>query len=203
MASPHVCGAVALVLQDDPSLSAAAVQRRLQAQASRGVVTDARSEKNYLLYSGSDLNPTMSPTTSPAPTTSAMPSPAPTEWRALDLEDGVPSEPLTLTFQNEKFYRLTGADDEVTCTLNGDNGDADLYVSAGNVPSRGYYDCSSTSAGSIESCTVNQSGEENDIFVLAYAYSSFTDVVVTCSVGTLCPCQFWQIFCRLVNDCLF
>lgn len=77
MASPHVAGAAALILEADPSSTPAAVARQLTDSATRSVVSDAGSgSPNLLLYIGRvepDTTPTtlITPTTAPAPPASA------------------------------------------------------------------------------------------------------------------------------------
>ena len=50
MASPHVAGAAALYLQGSPSASPQQVRDGLYALTTKGVVTDAQSANNHLLF---------------------------------------------------------------------------------------------------------------------------------------------------------
>lgn len=52
MASPHVAGAAALVLQANPGASPAQVENSLESSASTGMVADAQGSANLLLYTG-------------------------------------------------------------------------------------------------------------------------------------------------------
>lgn len=52
MACPAVAGAVALLLGKDKNLSPASIIDKLQANAVRGIVTDAKSTANFHLYTG-------------------------------------------------------------------------------------------------------------------------------------------------------
>jgi subtilisin family serine protease len=53
MASPHVAGVAALLLQEDPSLTPAKIIERIRADATPGVVTNAgRGSPNILLFTG-------------------------------------------------------------------------------------------------------------------------------------------------------
>jgi len=63
MAAPHVSGAAALILEEEPSMSPADVLLRLQADAWEGFIIDSLSENNHFLRVG--------------PPTPAPPTPAP------------------------------------------------------------------------------------------------------------------------------
>jgi len=73
MASPHVAGAAALILEESPSLTPAEVARRITTAATRGVVTDAGpNSPNKLLFIGVNDYPadTTSTTAPTVPSTS-------------------------------------------------------------------------------------------------------------------------------------
>mmetsp|Transcript_83672 Transcript_83672/g.194577 ORF Transcript_83672/g.194577 Transcript_83672/m.194577 type:complete len:729 (-) Transcript_83672:189-2375(-) len=57
MACPHVSGAVALLLEEDRSLTVEAVTAKLVARASRGKVSDVEGSPNLLLYAGDRAKP--------------------------------------------------------------------------------------------------------------------------------------------------
>ena len=50
MATPHVVGAAALYLQGNPSASPQQVRDALYSLSTKGIVTDARSANNHLLF---------------------------------------------------------------------------------------------------------------------------------------------------------
>ena len=83
---------------------------------------------------------------------------------AIELVDGVPSEPLSLeTGQAQSYTLVTSPNANVVCQTVGDGsgGDADLYLRWGEEPDLELYifDCSSTSfEGSDEVCTVANPG---------------------------------------------
>jgi subtilisin family serine protease len=79
MAAPHVAGAAALVLQGAPSATPADVTRRLLDAATTGVVTDARSPANLLLFTDpiADAPSLTLPAPSPSPSPSASPTAEP------------------------------------------------------------------------------------------------------------------------------
>lgn len=192
MASPHVCGVTALMLENDRDASPAEIVSLLRSTAAQGKISGSNSAGNDgLLQTWVERAPTMSP----------RPSPSPTELVIDDLVDGVSSSPISLTTGQEKFYRFQNGQQYVECELSGSNGDADLYVGVGRMPSESSSDCSSTSSNSNEACTVEPSGD--DVFVMAYAYDSFTSLTVTCSNvdEPTCPCLWWQFFCQIVLGC--
>ncbi|NVB40612.1 hydrolase [Pseudenhygromyxa sp. WMMC2535] len=60
---------------------------------------------------------------------------------------------------------------------NANNGDADLYVGQGYVPSSNNYDCASAGATSVESCEANPAS--GDYYVTIKAWSSFNNLTLT------------------------
>ena len=69
----------------------------------------------------------------------------------------------------------------VTCTLDGDNGDADLYISmsAGGFD---YASCQSLSFGSQEACSVGPLGYKGLASVRVKAYKAFTGLTLSCTL---------------------
>jgi subtilisin family serine protease len=89
MATPHVAGAAALLLEATPALTPAAVASALSISATPNVVTDPVGTANLLLYTGPasaagaggtgvDVPPTTAPVETTPPTTPAPTTPAPT-----------------------------------------------------------------------------------------------------------------------------
>jgi subtilisin family serine protease len=89
MATPHVAGAAALLLEVTPGLTPAAVASALSISATPNVVTDPVGTANLLLYTGPasaagaggtgvDVPPTTAPVEAPPTTTPAPTTPAPT-----------------------------------------------------------------------------------------------------------------------------
>lgn len=79
MASPHVAGRVAQLLQSNPGASPASLTDAIRAEATVGKVSGAMSgSPNLLLYSAAGTTLTDTPTlVAPAPSTSPAPAPAP------------------------------------------------------------------------------------------------------------------------------
>jgi serine protease len=73
MACPHVSGAAAVLLADNPGLDPKGLWTMMQYNAHGGKVQDPRGTPNLMLYTGGLVKPTLGPTTTPAPTTTTLP----------------------------------------------------------------------------------------------------------------------------------
>jgi subtilisin family serine protease len=107
MATPHVAGAAALLLEATPALTPAAVASALSISATPNVVTDPVGTANLLLYtgpasaagaggSGVDVPPTTAPveappTTTPAPTTTVPEPVATTPTTLVPVRNAAPA----------------------------------------------------------------------------------------------------------------
>jgi len=76
MASPHVCGAVALYLGDNPDLSTDDVRAKLLEDTTDEVIGSIGGSPNKLLYVG-ETGPVMPPATPPTPFPVSQPTPFP------------------------------------------------------------------------------------------------------------------------------
>ncbi len=79
----------------------------------------------------------------------------------------------------------------VTCSTNGPNGDADLYLRFGSeaVPDPAFTGnaCSGTSSDSIESCSTAATSVPTRVYAAVHAFSSFTSVTFQCAMSTRSP----------------
>eukprot|EP01119_Soliformovum_irregulare_P011824 TRINITY_DN2_c0_g3_i2.p1 TRINITY_DN2_c0_g3~~TRINITY_DN2_c0_g3_i2.p1 ORF type:complete len:537 (+),score=149.34 TRINITY_DN2_c0_g3_i2:168-1778(+) len=122
MASPHVAGVAALVLQQNPSFTPTQVTNWITSNATPSKITGfSTSTPNKLLWfgstSGTNPNPNPTPTSAPTPT----PSPGTTVTGSL-------REGQATTFPQSGYYRSTGPG-EHRGTLTGIAGtDMDLYL---------------------------------------------------------------------------
>jgi len=95
MATPHVAGVAALILQDNPGLSPSGVASALVANATKSIVTNALSTGNMLLFSGSTAAP--APLPEPTPEPSPTPTPAPAPAPAPEPTPAPAPAPITLS----------------------------------------------------------------------------------------------------------
>ena len=112
------------------------------------------------------------------------------EVTPLELADGVPSEPFDLNLGQIQNFRLqltnpppTG----VVCTVNADDGDADIYVRLDAEPNlvEPIFDCAGETFTSNEICEVETSGASS-VWAQVVAFDAFTNGITTCeSVSSL------------------
>jgi hypothetical protein len=79
----------------------------------------------------------------------------------------------------------------LVCQTTGGNGDADLSLRWNAEPSATNRDCYSSTAGSVERCSVEIPDSESILWVQVFAYSAVTDVVVECFAIELLPSIAW------------
>jgi hypothetical protein len=104
----------------------------------------------------------------------------------LFVGDSIQTEPLALfqgEVQNYIFAAAPGT--RVTCSIAGDNGDADLYMRSSSPPdlTERLYDCSAESFDSNEVCISNNN--DGSVHVALYAAKAFENVVLTCASSPL------------------
>lgn len=166
MASPHVAGVAALYLADNPSASPAQVKNAIESTASTGKISNVGSgSPNRLLYSLFDSTP--------------PPPPPPPPPGGDTLENGVPVTGLSASRGDDIVYTMevpSGATD-ITFTISGGSGDADLYTRFGSAPTDSSYDCRPYRNGNNETCTGTQSG--GTYYIRVKAYSTFSGVTLT------------------------
>ena len=170
MATPHVSGVATLVWSHHTECSAAQIRSALNAtaedlgsagrdnQTGYGLI-DAVAAKAYL--DASCDGPT-DPGTGPGDSV---------------LENGVAKSNLTGAKNDELHFSLdvpANATD-LSFTMSGGSGDADLYVQYAAAPTTGSYDCRPWEGGNNESCPISnvQSGT---YYVMVQGYSSFDGV---------------------------
>jgi hypothetical protein len=104
----------------------------------------------------------------------------------LQLSAGVASAPIQLgTNQVQDFLVDTADLSDVSCSLEGNSGDADLFLRWSEHPVLDarfpIYDCSSEGETSIESCEVVNPGNATALWARIFAFQSADDVVITCT----------------------
>jgi len=163
MAAPHVAGVAALFLANNPTATPTQVTNALINNSTANKVTSAGSgSPNRLLYSifGGSTEP--------------PPPPPPSD---NVLTKGVAVTGLAASTGNSLNYTMvvpTGASN-LTFTMSGGTGDADLYVRRGSAPTTTTYDCRPYLNGNNETCTF-ASPQAGTYYVMVRAYSSFSGV---------------------------
>ena len=102
------------------------------------------------------------------------------EGESIYLSPGVPLTDQAHDSEQQYILDPVAAGDYVTCTLNGDNGDADIEIFFENAPNNG---CSSFNAGSEETCRVGPATSDTVLYAIVIAYQPYTDLSITCSIS--------------------
>jgi serine protease len=171
MAAPHVAGAVALYLDQNPSLNPAQIDNLLGQRSSKNKVSDAKSgSPNELLFSLG----TTPPPPPPPPITELI------SGQAINTSGDKGSETM---YKIEVPQGSTS----LTVNLNGGTGDADLYVQAGQQPTLNNYECRPYKTGNTESCSFSNP-TAGDWYVLLHGYSPYSDATLIASVDSQGGC---------------
>ncbi|NUZ11875.1 S8 family serine peptidase [Pseudoalteromonas sp. McH1-7] len=176
MAAPHVAGVAALIKQAKPSATPDEVEAILKnttrnfagscSNCGTGVV-DAAAAVNEAL--GGDVTP---------PTSNV-------------LEDGVAKTGLSGSASSSQYFTFEVPADKtnVTFTMSGGTGDADLYVKLGSQPTTASYDCRPYESGNAETCSFDapQAGTYHVMINGYQAYSGVSLVATTSGSSTGTP----------------
>lgn len=167
MAAPHVAGVAALMLSVNPNLTPSQVESILKSSARAfpsgstcstsncGVgIIDARAAVLAAQGNGGGNNPTDG-----------------------TLTNGVAKTGLSGLRGSEQFFTIDVPANatNLTFTMSGGSGDADLYVRKGSKPTTSNYDCRPYKSGNNENCSV-VSPSADSYHVMIRAYSAYSDV---------------------------
>ncbi|TGE83995.1 alkaline serine protease [Pseudoalteromonas sp. KS88] len=160
MAAPHVAGAVALFLDETPSLSPSQIDTKLSQRSTKNTVSDAKSgSPNELLYTldGGVIEP---------PIENEL-----TNGQSVNVS-GVQG--------SNTFYKLTvpAGSSALTFDMNGGSGDADMYVQVGQKPSINSYNCRPYKNGNTESCSFTNP-QAGDWWIMLNGYSQYSGANLT------------------------
>ncbi|CAM4331270.1 pre-peptidase C-terminal domain-containing protein [Pseudoalteromonas ostreae] len=105
----------------------------------------------------------------------------------IELNKGQVLSGLNAAKNQESIYFIDvpAAASNITMTISGGNGDADLYVKKGAKPTTSDYDCRPFKFGNEESCSVNQG--EGRYYIMLKAYSSYNDVTIIADYESSTP----------------
>jgi len=172
MATPHVAGVAALVWSHYPTCSNTEIRQALNKSAEdRGAVGRDTSYGHGIvkaramfdmLATGCDVGPIDPPPPPPPPG---------------ELTKGVSVDNISATTGEDVFYTMdvpTGATD-LSFSISGGTGDADLYVRFGSAPNATTYDCRPYAAGNTETCSF-ANPNAGTYHVMINAYSSYSGV---------------------------
>jgi serine protease len=165
MASPHVAGVAALYLAANPNATPSQVTSALTTAATPNVVTGAQTgSPNKLLYSFFDGTPPPPPPPPPGGT----------------LSNGVPVTGLSAATGASLNYTMAvpAGSTNLTFTMSGGTGDADMYVQFGSAPTDTVYACRPYLNGNNETCSF-AAPSTGTYYVRLKAYSAFSGVTLT------------------------
>ncbi|HYH97937.1 S8 family peptidase [Hyalangium sp.] len=151
-------GAAVLWLEVAPSASPAAVSSALTSNATTGVLTPAPvpPTPNRLLYTG---------------------------FIGSRLRGGTTVSGISNPLADVRYFRLDvpAGTTQLTFSISGGAGDADLYVKAGALPSTSVFDCAPYLSGNSETCIFNAPAP-GPWYVMLHGYASFSGVSLTNTV---------------------
>ena len=172
MATPHVSAVAALVWSHYTSCNAAQIRAAINNTAEDLGSAGRDNYYGYGLVQAKDMYDELA---NGCGTTPPPPPPPPV---AGVLENGVPQSGLSDSTggeQNWTFDVPAGATD-MSVSISGGSGDADLYTRLGAAPTTSSYDCRPYAAGNNETCTLTSTGSHE---VMIRAYSSYSGVTLT------------------------
>ncbi|RYZ15886.1 MAG: peptidase, partial [Myxococcaceae bacterium] len=97
------------------------------------------------------------------------------------VEKGTTVTPINGSSGSKQYFSITipeGATD-VTFTMAGGTGDADLYVRRANAPTDSLYDCRPYKSGNAETCTFATSGTEAIWYVMIKGFTTYSGTSLT------------------------
>ncbi|AQS36970.1 putative pre-peptidase,subtilase family protease,PA domain-containing protein [Shewanella psychrophila] len=170
MATPHVSGVATLVWSYHTDCSAGQIRNALKATAEDLDVAGRDDKTGYGLIDAVAAN-TYLDASCDGPTD---PGTGPGE---SVLENGVAKNSLAAAKNDELHFSLDVPADatDLSFTMSGGSGDADLYVQYAAAPTTGSYDCRPWKGGNSESCPISNV-QTGTYYVMIQGYSDFTGV---------------------------
>ncbi|AIY65854.1 S8 family peptidase [Pseudoalteromonas piratica] len=170
MAAPHVAGVAALIKQAKPSATPDEIEQILKS-TTRSFPATCTNCGTGIVDALAAVNEASGGTTPPT--------------GGNVLENGVAKTGLSGAKNAQSFFTMeipSGATN-VTFTLAGGSGDADLYVRSASKPTTSSYDCRSWSSGNGETCSIDNP-TAGTYHVMLNAYSAFSGASLTGNITT-------------------
>ena len=172
MASPHVAGVAALVWSHHTQCSAAEVRAAMGATAQDLGSAGRDTSYGYGLIQAKAMHDALGNSCGGGVDPDPDPDPTPGQ-----LVNGVPKTGLSGASgsQDKYTFAVPAGATNVTVSISGGSGDADLYTRFGAAPTTSAYDCRPYLDGNNESCALTQAGGTHHVLVQGYsAYSGVT-----------------------------
>jgi serine protease len=173
MATPHVAGVAALVWSHYTQCSAAQIRNALTATAEDLGSTGRDVYYGHGLVQAKAMYDALA---DGCDVTTPPPPPPPVSGV---LENGVPHTSLSGGTGSEANWTMAvpaGATD-ISVSITGGSGDADLYTKFGSAPTTSSYDCRPYRAGNNETCTGTD--DNGTYHVMLRGYSAYSNVTLT------------------------
>ncbi len=170
MATPHVAGVAALVWSHYPQCTGNQIRQAMVATAED---LGSAGRDNYYGYGLVQAKAMYDALADGCDVTAPPPPPPPV---AGVLDNGVPHTSLSGASGSEQNFTMAvpaGATN-VSITMSGGSGDADLYTRFGSAPTTSSYDCRPYATGNNETCT--GTSDNGTYHVMLRAYSAFSGV---------------------------
>ncbi len=170
MAAPHVAGVAALVYAVDPAITPDEVESILKS-TTRSFPSSCSSCGTGIVDATAALAAIVD-----LPTPTPNPTPTPTPGDSV-LSNGVAKTGISGAQSSEVVYTMevpAGASD-LSFSISGGSGDADMYVRYGSSPTTSSYDCRPYRNGNSETCSFS-SAPAGTYYVMLRGYSSYAGV---------------------------
>ncbi|MBB1479046.1 S8 family serine peptidase [Pseudoalteromonas sp. SG41-2] len=170
MAAPHVAGVAALIKQAKPTATPDEIESILKS-STRSFPATCNNCGTGIVDAAAAVAAASGGTTPPV--------------GGNELLDGQAQTGLSGAASSDTFYTMTvpsGASN-VTFTMSGGTGDADLYVRSGSKPTTSTYDCRPYKGGNSEECSID-SPTAGTYHVMVRGYSAYSGVSLVGNLTT-------------------
>jgi len=184
MATPHVSGVASLVWSHYPDCSAADVRSAMNESAKDLGSSGRDNSYGYGLVQALDMKNALGAKNCSGQTNPPT-DPEPTDPTITDLTNGVAQTNLSAS-QSASMpttaFRISVPEDatDLSISITGGSGDADLYVRHSSEPELKSYTCRPYGWGNNETCNIAKP-KAGDWYVMLHAYNNFSGVALTAS----------------------